>query len=389
MPQKKHKPEEIVAKLRQVDILLSQGRSVGEAVRTIGVTQFTYYRWRKEFGGLKGDQVKRLKELEKENDRLRKAVSDLTLEKLILKEAAFGKLLSPARRRRCVDLVMVKFSVSERFACKVLGQHRSTQRKKPQGRADGEALTADIIRLASRYGRYGYRRITAMLRSEGWTVNAKRVERIWRREGLKVPQKQPKRGRLWLNDGSCVRLRPEHPNHVWSYDFVEGRTHNGRKFRMLNIIDEFTRECLAIRIDRKLNSTDVVDTLSDLFILRGVPGHVRSDNGPEFIAKAVREWIVAVGAQTAFIEPGSPWENGYCESFNSKLRDELLNGEIFYSLAEAKVIIEAWRRYYNTERPHSSLGYKPPAPEAIVWPAPQRGSAPPSAQTMAGKPIMH
>ncbi|TYR37661.1 IS3 family transposase [Mesorhizobium microcysteis] len=389
MPQKKHKPEEIVAKLRQVDVLLSQGRSVGEAVRSIGVTQFTYYRWRKEFGGLKGDQVKRLKELEKENDRLRKAVSDLTLEKLILKEAAFGKLLSPARRRRCVDHVMAKFSVSERFACKVLGQHRSTQRKKPTGRPDEEALTAEIIRLASRYGRYGYRRITAMLRSEGWTVNAKRVERIWRREGLKVPQKQPKRGRLWLNDGSCVRLRPEHPNHVWSYDFVEGRTHDGRKFRMLNIIDEFTRECLAIRIDRKLNSTDVIDALSDLFILRGVPGHVRSDNGPEFIAKAVREWIAAVGARTAFIEPGSPWENGYCESFNSKLRDELLNCEIFYSLAEAKVIIEAWRCYYNTERPHSSLGYKPPAPEAIIWPAPNRRTAPPSAQAMAGKPIMH
>ena len=250
-------------------------------------------------------------------------------------------------------------------------------------------MTADIIRLASRYGRYGYRRITAMLRSEGWTVNAKRVERIWRREGLKVPQKQPKRGRLWLNDGSCVRLRPEHPNHVWSYDFVEGRTHDGRKFRMLNIIDEFTRECLAIRIDRKLNSTDVIDALSDLFILRGVPGHVRSDNGPEFIAKVVREWIVAVGAKTAFIEPGSPWENGYCESFNSKLRDELLNGEIFYSLAEAKVIIEAWRRYYNTERPHSSLGYKPPAPEAIVWPGQSPGSAPPSAQAMAQMPIMH
>jgi len=389
MPQKKHKPEEIVAKLRQVDVLLSQGRSVGEAVRSIGVTQFTYYRWRKEFGGLKGDQVKRLKELEKENDRLRKGCVGPDAGEADPERGCLGKLLSPSRRRRCVDHVMVKFSVSERFACKVLGQHRSTQRKKPQSRPDEEALTTDIIRLASRYGRYGYRRITAMLRSEGWTVNAKRVERIWRREGLKVPQKQPKRGRLWLNDGSCVRLRPEHPNHVWSYDFVEGRTHNGRKFRMLNIIDEFTRECLAIRIDRKLNSTDVIDVLSDLFILRGVPGHVRSDNGPEFIAKAVREWIAAVGAKTAFIEPGSPWENGYCESFNSKLRDELLNSEIFYSLAEAKVIIEAWRRYYNTERPHSSLGYKPPAPEAIAWPSKPAGSLPPAAQAMVEKPIMH
>ena len=188
----------------------------------------------------------------------------------------------------------------------MLSQHRSTQRKIPRGRADEDALTADIIALASQYGRYGYRRITALLREAGWAVNVKRVERIWRREGLKVPQKQPKKGRLWLNDGSCIRLRPERPNHVWSYDFVEGRPHDGRKFRMLNIIDEFTRECLAIRIDRKLNSTAVIDVLTDLFILRGVPGHVRSDNGPEFVAKAVRDWIDSVGAKTAFIEPGSP-----------------------------------------------------------------------------------
>jgi len=259
--------------------------------------------------------------------------------------------------------------VSERTACRVLGQHRSTQRKAPKGRADDAALTADIVALATQYGRYGYRRITALLQAAGWAVNARRVERIWRLEGLKVPQTQPKKGRLWLNDGSCVRLRPERPNHVWSYDFVEDRTHNGRKFRMLNVIDEFTRECLAIRIDRRLKSTDVIDVLSDLFILRGVPGHVRSDNGPEFIAKAVREWIAAVGARTAFIEPGSPWENGYCESFNSKLRDELLNGELFYSLAEAKIVIEGWRQHYNTRRPHSSLGYKPPAPAAVLWPA--------------------
>ena len=194
----------------------------------------------------------------------------------------------------------------------------------PRGRGDEDALTADIIALASQYGRYGYRRITALLREAGWAVNAKRVERIWRREGLKVPQKQPKKSRLWLNDGSCIRLRPERPNHVWSYDFVESRTHDGRKFRMLNLIDEFTRECLAIRIDRKLRSTDVIDVLSDLFILRGVPDHIRSDNGPEFVATAVRDWIAAVGAKTAYIEPGSPWENGYCESFNAKLRDELL-----------------------------------------------------------------
>ena len=160
----------------------------------------------------------------------------------------------------------------------MLGQHRSTQRKVPSGRADENVLTADIIALASQYGRYGYRRITALLREAGWAVNVKRVERIWRREGLKVPQKQPKKGRLWLNDGSCIRLRPERSNHVWSYDFVEARTHDGRKFRMLNLIDEFSRECLAIRVDRRLRSTDVIDVLSDLFILRGVPDHIRSDN---------------------------------------------------------------------------------------------------------------
>jgi putative transposase len=279
--------------------------------------------------------------------------------------------------------------VSERLACRVLGQHRSTQRKALKGRCDDVALTGDIISLATEYGRYGYRRITALLRAGGWVVNVKRVERIWRQEGLKVPSRQPRKGRLWLNDGSCVRLRPERANHVWSYDFVEGRTHDGRKFRMLNVIDEFTRECLAMRIDRKLKSTEVIDVLTDLFILRGAPGHIRSDNGPEFIAKAVREWIAAVGAQAAFIEPGSPWENGYCESFNSKLRDELLNGEIFYSLAEARVVIEGWRQHYNTVRPHSSLGYKPPAPNALVWPAIPAKPAATVTLDVADKPTMH
>ena len=257
--------------------------------------------------------------------------------------------------------------MSERRVCRVLGQHRSTQRRVPAGRDDEELLIADVTELARQYGRYGYRKIAELLRSTaGWIVNDKRVERIWRREGLKVPAKQPKRGRLWLNDGSCVRLRAEHRNHVWSYDFVEDRTHDGRKYRMLNVIDEFTHECLAICIERSLKSTDVIDVLSDLFILRGVPGHVRSDNGPEFVAKAVQKWIGAVGAKTAYIMPGSPWENGFIESFNARLRDELLDGEIFYSLAEAKIIIESWRRHYNTVRLHGSLGYKPPAPEVFV-----------------------
>ena len=288
-----------------------------------------------------------------------------------------------------MEHVRAALGLSERRVCRVLGQHRSTQRKIPTTPDDEAALTADIIALATQYGRYGYRRITALLRDAGWLVNKKRVERIWRREGLKVPQKQPKKGRLWLNDGSCIRLRPEYPNHVWSYDFVEDRTHDGRKFRMLNVIDEFTRECLAIRVNRKLKAVDVIDVLSDLFILRGVPAHIRSDNGPEFVAKAVRAWISAVGAKTAYIEPGSPWENGYCESFNSKLRDELLKGEIFYTLKEAQIVIESWRRHYNTVRPHSSLGYRPPAPEIVLWPAAQPRPAPPATPAVAPRPIMH
>jgi putative transposase len=206
--------------------------------------------------------------------------------------------------------------------------------------------------------------VTALLHAEGWRVNHKRVERLWRQEGLKVPQKQPKRRRLWLNDGSCVRLRAAYEDHVWSYDFVADRTSDGRAFRMLTIVDEHTRESLAIDVARKLKSEDVLERLSDLFICRGVPKYIRSDNGPEFTANKVREWLTSVEVQTLFIEPGSPWENGYIESFNGKLRDELLDRELFDTLLEAKVLIERWRRHYNTVRPHSSLGYRPPAPEA-------------------------
>ena len=256
--------------------------------------------------------------------------------------------------------------MSERRTCRVIGQHRSTQRKRPQGKVDEELLTTDIIKLAREYGRYGYRRIAVLQQNAGWQVNAKRVERIWRREGLKVPIKQPKRSRLWFNDGSCVRLRALRPNHVWSYDFVHDRTHDGKAFRTLNILDEYTRECLSIRVDRKLNSQNVIDVLTDLFIIRGFPEYIRSDNGPEFVAQSVRNWISAVGAKTAYIEPGSPWENGFCESFNARLRDEFLNGEIFYTLKEAKILIEQWRVHYNTLRPHSSLNWKPPAPESLL-----------------------
>lgn len=248
----------------------------------------------------------------------------------------------------------------------MLGQPRSTQRYAPLERDDEQPLTRRIIELASAFGRYGYRRITALLRLEGWRVNHMRVERIWRQEGLKVPKKQPKRGRLWLNDGSCVRLRAEHKDHMWSYNFVQDRTAEGRAFRMLTVIDEHTRECLAIDTARTLRSDDVLERLAWLMATRGVPGHIRSDNGSEFTARAIRSWLKRVGVKTLYIEPGSPWENGYIESFNGRLRDELLARERFDTLKEARVLIERWRVHYNTRRPHSSLGYRPPAPESIA-----------------------
>ena len=222
-----------------------------------------------------------------------------------------------------------------------------------------------MIALATQYGRYGYRRITGLLHGEGWTVNHKRVERLWRREGLKVPRKQPKRGRLWLADGSCIRRRPEYWHHVWAYDFVAERTHDGRPLKILTVVDEYSRECLAIVVARRLRATDVLETLAELFATHGLPAFIRSDNGPEFTAVLIRLWLEALAVQTLFIEPGSPWENGYVESFNGKLRDKLLDREIFYTLTEAKILIERWRRGYNTVRPHSALGYRPPVPEAV------------------------
>ena len=230
--------------------------------------------------------------------------------------------------------------VSERRACRVLGQPRSTQRHRPYVPDDESRLVARLIELATPYGRYGYRRLTALLRGEGWRVNHKRVERLWRREGLKVPQKQPKRGRRRLTDGSCLRCRPEYGHHVWAYDFVAERTHDGRPLKILVVVDEYSRECLALVVARRLRATDVLETLADLFVTHGVPAHIRSDNGPEFSAELVRRWLEDRHVQTLFIEPGSPWENGYVESVNGKLRDELLDREIFFTLTEAKILLK-------------------------------------------------
>lgn len=260
---------------------------------------------------------------------------------------------------------MTVLSVSIRRACRVIGQCRATQQYVPHRPADEAPLRQRIVELARAYGRYGYLRITALLRQEGWRVNHKRVERIWREEGLKVPQKQPKRARLWLADGSCVRRQPTHPHHVWAYDFVMDRTHDGRPLKMLTVVDEYTRECIAIAVRRRMRAIEVQEVLGELFMIHGCPQHIRSDNGPEFVAQSLRQWFAQLAIAPLFIEPGSPWENGFSESFNGKFRDELLNGELFYTLREAQIIIEGWRRRYNQVRPHSALGYRPPAPEVI------------------------
>ena len=365
MSRRRHTPEQIITALREAEVGLANGKTVAMVSRELGISEQTYYRWRQEFGGMKVDQARRFKELEKEERTAKASGGEPDGGQADPGGSDQGKLLSPERRRRCVMHVRQRLGASERHACHVLGQPRSTQRRVKKLPGDEEALRTDVIRLASRFGRYGYRQITNLLRIEGWEVNHKRVERIWRQEGLKVPRRQPKRGRLWLNDGSCIRLRPLHKNHVWSYDFVSTRTHDGRALKLLTVLDEYTRQCLAIKVGRKTRAHDVLEVLTDLFARHGPPEHLRSDNGPEFTAKLVRRWLARLRVQTLYIAPGSPWENGYNESFNGKLRDEFLNGEIFYTLPEATVLVEQWRRLYNTVRPHRAHGGLPPAPETI------------------------
>lgn len=263
-----------------------------------------------------------------------------------------------------MDHAVKNLGVSERRACKILFQIRGTQRYRAVPNPEQSKLRDRVLELATLYGRYGYRQITNLLNAQGWRVGKDRVYTIWREEGLKVPQKQPKRARLWLASGSCIRLRPEYRNHVWSYDFVSYRTHDGRVLRILNILDEYSRVCLCSYVARRIRSGDIIFILADLFLKYGFPRHIRSDNGPEFIARKLIKWLKHLEVTPTFIEPGSPWENGYIESFNGKMRYELLNGEIFYTLLEARIVIEQWRIHYNQIRPHSSLSGKAPAPES-------------------------
>jgi putative transposase len=278
--------------------------------------------------------------------------------------------------------------VSERRACRALGQPRSTQRYVGSERERDEALLLRIRELAREHPRYGYRRIGALLVREGWSVNRKRVHRLWRREGLKVPQVQRKRRRLGSSENGCTRHRAGRPNHVWSYDFVMDQTADGRRLKLLPIVDEYTRECLTIEVERSLVAEDVVSTLEYLFEVRGVPEHIRSDNGPEFIAEAVKAWLARRGSKTLYIEPGSPWENAYSETFNSRLRDELLDREVFETLKEAKVIVEDHRLDYNHRRPHSSLGYRTPAEFAATHDCPGIASLSPADAVPIPDPVL-
>jgi putative transposase len=296
--------------------------------------------------------------------------------------------VSPARRRQAVARAMTAFQISERRACRALGVPRSSQRYVGTEREREEELLLRVRALAREHPRYGYRRIRALLVREGWSINLKRVHRLWRREGLKVPQIQRKRRRLGSSENGCIRHRAERPNHVWSYDFVMDQTAEGRRLKLLPVVDEFTRECLTIEVERSLVAEDVISTLEYLFEVRGVPEHIRSDNGPEFIAEAVKSWLAHRGSKTLYIEPGSPWENAYSETFNSRLRDELLDREVFETLKEAKVILEDHRLEYNHRRPHSSLGYRTPAEFAAACVGPGVASLPPDDTVPIPDPVL-
>ena len=279
-------------------------------------------------------------------------------------------MVSPVRKRQAVELVQARLEVSERRACRTLGQSRSTQRYEAQRPDQDRPLIKRLHELSAKYPRQGYRMTTAMLRNEGWEVNHKRVRRLWRQEGLKVPRKTCKKRRLGSSDNSSQRRQAERPNQVWSYDFIHDQTEDGRPLKWLPVLDEFTRENLALDVDRRMTGADVITVLDRLVEEHDPPEFIRSDNGPEFASQAVKDWIARRGFNTIFIEPGSPWQNAYIESYNSRLRDEFLNVESFSSLTEARVLGEERRSYYNQLRPHSSLGGQSPAKFASDGSAP-------------------
>lgn len=277
--------------------------------------------------------------------------------------------MSPSRKRAAVTQVRSELGLSERRACQAIGQPRSSQRYQAKPRGDEPRLIQRMLQLVRQRPRFGYRRIAALLRADGFRASESRVLRLWRKEGLKVPPKKRKRRRLGVKENGCDRQRATHRNHVWAWDFVFDKTSSGSPLKWLSIVDEHTRECLALKCDRSITSEDVIDTLCELFAMHGVPGHIRSDNGPEFTAKVIQRWLDQLDVGTLYIEPGCPWQNGYAESFHSRLRDEFLAVEEFESLVAARKLTAAWREDYNHHRPHSSLGYVAPSEFATRCPA--------------------
>ncbi|WP_145301935.1 IS3 family transposase [Crateriforma conspicua] len=364
---KRRKPEQIVKAIAEGEAMLAAGKSLAEVYQKLGIVESTWMRWKKQYGGMKSDEARRLRELEIENQKLKELLAEAELDKRMLKVIAGGKLLSPTRRREAACKLQSCFGVLERRACRTLGQSRSSQRYRPNTKEDEPRLVARILELVREFPRYGYRRITRLLRQEGWRVNFKRIHRLWKQQGLKVPVKKAKKRRLGNSEGGVIRRSAEYPNHVWSVDFIFDRTEDGRSLKILSLIDEFTRECIALEVGRKFTGDDLVALLSDLFVSRGIPSFIRSDNGPEFISKAVRSFLDFIEVGTSYIEPGSPWQNGYVESFHSRLRDECLSCELFSSLSEAQSIIESWRQTYNHRRPHSGIGGMAPADFASQW----------------------
>ena len=282
--------------------------------------------------------------------------------------------MSPARKRQAVWKAEEELDASERRACQVVEQPRSTQRYQPRGKEAEERLVKRMLELVGDHPRYGYRRIWALLRREGWPVNRKRVYRLWRREGLKVPRKARKRRRVGSSENSCARRRAQFKDHVWAWDFIHDRTQGGGPLKWLSIVDEYTRECLALEVERSMGAQDVIEVLVELVRGRGAPGHIRSDNGPEFMAGGIRQWLAWGSVGTLYVEPGAPWENGYAEAFQGRVRDELLNVEEFAGVGEAKALAAAWREDYNRCRPHSALGYRTPAEFAAACVPPGSGA---------------
>ncbi|MGI8731236.1 MAG: IS3 family transposase [Solirubrobacteraceae bacterium] len=361
MKRRRHTPEQVIRKLREAERLLGEGKTTAEVARHLEVSENTYHRWQRQFGGMKADDAKRLRELERENARLKAIVADQALEAQALREVGQGKLVSPARRRRAVAMLRDRLGVSERWACRVVGQHRSTERREPTVASDDQALRAELRQIAADRPRWGYRRAHHELGLQGWQVNRKRVQRLWREEGLRVVRRPRKRRRA--GDGPCARdVLAAGPDEVWAIDFQHDQTADGRALRLVNVVDEFTREALIMRCERSISADDTVAALEALVAARGrAPRILRCDNGPELTSHTLRDWCRFSHAQTAFIEPGAPWQNAYVESFHARVRDELLNLEQFACLAEARVVIDDWREDYNNRRPHSSLGMRTPA----------------------------